>query len=144
MAQQSSIVDVAKASLKAYSEKNWDALRDLCAPGIVYEEFATHRKIQGVDNFLKTLQQWATAFPDSKATIHNAYVSGNTVVLEITWRGTHKGPLATPGGQIAPTGKTTEVPACQVFEIEHGKGKLLRHYFDMATLMQQLGIAKAA
>ncbi len=35
-------------------------------------------------------------------------------------------------------------PACMIVEIGDGKVKSMRHYFDMATLMQQLGISKAA
>jgi len=32
-------------------------------------------------------------------------VSGNTVVLEVTWKGTHQGPLATPNSSMAGTGR---------------------------------------
>jgi predicted ester cyclase len=62
------------------------------------------------------------------------------VVLELTWNGTHKGPLPTPQGPIAPTGKRIEIRSCFVTEIAGDKAKLQRHYFDMATMLQQLGI----
>jgi steroid delta-isomerase-like uncharacterized protein len=101
---------------------------------------AFHRKLQGADQLISAWQGWATAFPDSKATFHSAFVSGNTVVLEVTWRGTHKGPMHMPRGQIAATGKKIEVPACQIIEIADGKAKSMRQYFVMATIMQQLGI----
>ncbi len=53
---------------------------------------------------------------------------------------THTGPLQTPTGQMAATGKPIEMRACQVFEIAGGKAQSMRQYFDMATLMQQLGV----
>ena len=137
---QESLIDAAKAPVIAYGKKDWDALRAAITPSFLYEEVATHRKMRGVDQFLAGWQGWATALPDSKATIQNAFVSGDTVVLEVTWRGTHKGPLQTPTGQIAATGKPIEIEACLVYHIAGGKPESMRQYFDMATMMQQLGV----
>ena len=139
-----SLVDIAKAPNIGYGKKDWEAVRASVTPGVLYDEIATHRKGKGVDQFLAVLQGWAKAFPDSKATHQNAISSGTTVVLELTWHGTHTGPLETPGGSIAATGKPIAVPACMFVEIGDGKAKSIRHYFDMATLMQQLGVSMAA
>lgn len=141
MAQQSvlSITEVAKASIVGYNEKNWDKIRTLLTPGFVYDEVATGRKTKGVNDTLTLWRGWATAFPDSKATFNNEFVSGTTVTLELTWRGTHTGPLQTPNGEIAPTGKKMELRACQVVEIDGDKTSLVRQYFDMATLLRQIG-----
>jgi len=141
---QLSLIDIAKAPNNAFVKKDWEAARASVTPGVLYDELATHRKVKGVDQFLAVLQGWAKAFPDSKPTYQNAIASGTTVVLELTWHGTHTGPLQTPEGSVASTGKPIEVPACMVLEIGDGKVKSMRHYFDMATLMQQLGISKAA
>jgi steroid delta-isomerase-like uncharacterized protein len=143
MAQHSPI-DIAKAPTIEYGKKDWEAVRASVTPGVLYDEIATHRKGKGVDQFLAILQGWAKALPDSKATYQNAISSGTTVVLELTWHGTHTGPLQTPEGSIAATGKHIAVPACMVVEIGDGKVKSMRHYFDMAMLMQQLGVSKAA
>ena len=137
---QQSLIDAAKAPSVAYNKKDWDAVRAAVVPGFVYDEVGTQRKIQGIDDFLAAWRAWAAAIPDSKATFHNALVSGNTVILEVTWRGTHTGPLPTAGGEIAPTGKKIEIRACQVVEIGADKAQAMRHYFDMATLMQQIGV----
>lgn len=141
---QHSLIDIAKAPNIAYGKKGWEAVRASVTPGVLYDEIASHRKMKGVDPFLAVLQGWAKAFPDSRATHHHALSSGTTVVLELTWHGTHTGPLETPGGNVAATGKHIEVPACMVVEIGDGKAKSIRHYFDMATLMQQLGVSQAA
>jgi len=136
-----SAIDIAKAPIVAYNEKNWDAVRAAVAPGFVYDEVGTQRKFQGVNDVLAAWRAWASAIPDSKATFHSALVSGNTVVLEVTWRGTHTGPLRTPGGEIASTGRKIEIRACQVVEVADDRAQVMRHYFDMATLLQQLGVA---
>ena len=138
---QQSLIDAAKAPIIAYGKKDWDGVRAAIAAGFVYDEVATHRRMEGVDQVIAGWQGWATALPDSKATIGNAFVSGDTVVLEVTWHGTHKGPLQTPTGQIAATGKPIEIRACQVFKIAGDKAQSMRQYFDMETMMQQLGVS---
>ncbi len=137
---QQSVVDIAKAQVIAYNEKNWDKVKAGVAPGMIYDEVGTHRKVEGVDNVLAIWKGWATAMPDSKATVHSEVTSGNTVVLEMTWHGTHKGPLKTPAGDIPATGKTIELRACQVVEVANDKVKSVRQYFDMGSLLSQLGV----
>jgi len=136
------LIDAAKAPFLNYARKDWDALKASVSPDFVYDEVATHRKVQGYDQLLPVWQGWATAFPDSAPTFHGAWVTGNTVVLELTWTGTHTGPLQTPKGPIAPTGKRIELRACNVVEIakDTEKAKLQRQYFDMATMLQQIGV----
>jgi hypothetical protein len=34
------------------------------------------------------------------------------------------------------------LPACQVIKVEGGKVKSFTHYFDMATLLRQIGALK--
>jgi steroid delta-isomerase-like uncharacterized protein len=135
------LIDAAKAPTLAYNQKDWNAVRASVTPDFIYDEVGTGRKVQGADQTITLFQGWATAIPDSKATVDNAVASGNTVVLELTWRGTHNGPLQTPKGSFAATGKKIEVRACAVVDLVNGKAKLQRHYFDMTTLLQQLGIA---
>jgi predicted ester cyclase len=60
-------------------------------------------------------------------------------VFEVSWRGTHKGPLLTPEGTIAPTGKRIDVRACMVVEVAEDKVRAQCHYFDMGTLLKQIG-----
>ena len=133
------IVDVAKSQLLDYNDKNFERMRATVTPDFVYNELGTGRKLQGIDQAVNAFRGWATALPDSKGTIVNEVVSGNTVVLELTWNGTHTGPLETPNGRIAPTGRTINLPACQVIEVAGDKVRSVRHYFDMASLLNQIG-----
>ncbi len=141
MPQQSvlTVADVAKASTYAFNEKNWNQVRATLTPGVVYDEVATGRKAQGLEDVMSIWQGWAAALPDSRATVLNEIVSGNTVVLELAWNGTHTGPLKTPNGTINPTGKKINVRACQVIEVAGDRVSNVRHYFDMVSLLSQLG-----
>ena len=137
---QQQLIDAARALVLTYNDKNWEAARASLTPDFAYDEVPTNRKVQGPDQVIPIWQGWAAAFPDSKGTIHSELASGNTVVLELSWRGTHNGPLQTPNGAIAATGRRIDVRACMVVEVADDKAKAQRHYFDMMTLLQQLGV----
>ena len=124
------VIETAKAPVIAYNEKNWDKARGTLVDKGIYDEKATGRRLQGIDQIIDAWQGWAKAFPDSKATFMGEYASGDTVVLELVWKGVHTGPLQMPTGTIPPSNKPIEVPACQVVKIEGGKVQsvnLLRH-----------------
>jgi steroid delta-isomerase-like uncharacterized protein len=135
-----SILEVAKSQLIAFNDKNWGAAKEVLATDTVYDEIATQRRIQGVEEALSAWKGWAKAFPDAKGNIDKETVSGNTVVIELTWRAIHTGPLQLPGKDLAATGKKVELRACEVIEVSGGKVKTLRHYFDLSTLLRQLGV----
>jgi steroid delta-isomerase-like uncharacterized protein len=135
-----SILDVAKSQIIAYNEKNWPAAKESLAADVVYDEVPTHRTIKGADDVLTSWKGWATAFPDSKASFDKELVSGNTAILEVTWRGTHNGPLQLPGNNLAATGKKIEVRACQLVEVAGTRVQTVRQYFDLATMLRQLGV----
>lgn len=138
-----SVADIAKSQISAYNQRDWTAVAAALAPGCVYDEVATHRRVQGVNDIMAAWRGWATAIPDSKASFDSVSVSGNTVTLELTWRGVHTGPLETPAGALPPSGRSMDIRACQVVEVSDGKVQSIRHYFDMATLLQQLGAFSA-
>jgi len=139
------LIEAAKGLIIAYNDKNWDRAKAAITSDFLYDEVGTGRKTEGADQTLTAWKGWAQAFPDSKASFDRAHVAGNdTVVLELTWRGTHQGPLGTAMGNIAPTGKGIEVRAVAIVEMKGEKARSQRHFFDMATLLQQIGLKWSA
>jgi steroid delta-isomerase-like uncharacterized protein len=135
------LADAAKAPFLAYNDKDWTKAKNVMTTEFVYDEVSTNRRSASADETIELWKGWGQAFPDSKCTIHNTHIAGNNiVVLELTWRGTHKGVLPTPAGPIQPTGKPIEVRACAVVEVAGERARSQRHYFDMATLLRQLGV----
>jgi steroid delta-isomerase-like uncharacterized protein len=132
--------DVARESIESYNAGDFDRLRSLLADDFYEEELATQRRLEGADARVEAAQTWKKAFPDEHGTITGAYTSGNTVVIELTWEGTQRGPLARPDGQeLPPSNKRITVKSVEVIEIEDDKIKALRHYFDLMTILQQIG-----
>ena len=81
-------------------------------------------------------KDWKAAFPDVRGTIEHRLVDGNEVAGEIVWRGTHTGPLT----GMPPTGKPIAVRAVLVLVEEGGRITRMRHYLDVAGMMNQLGM----
>lgn len=83
----------------------------------------------------------AQAFPDIHRDIFNTYAMDGVVVVELAIRGTHTGDLVTPTGTLPPTGKTVDVPCCDVFHIKNGKVVSFYCYNIASIMQQQLGLA---
>ena len=77
--------------------------------------------------------------PDATGTVTNALASGNTVTLQVTWEGTQTGPLKGPMGTIPASGRRQVTPAAWILTFEGEKIKESHHYFDMLSLLTQIG-----
>ena len=107
-----------------------------------YELIGTGTEFDGEDAVRRYFQLSRLPFPDQANEIIALRQSEDAIVAEFWLTGTHLGPLRTPGGEVAPTGKTFRVQMCAVFEFEAGTEKIVceRVYFDMRTLLAQLGL----
>jgi steroid delta-isomerase-like uncharacterized protein len=83
---------------------------------------------------------WANAFSDGRIEPTTFVAQGDLVVAEFTGRGTHTGPLRTPAGEIPATHRRVELPFIEVFRIRNGKVVESRSYFDVASMLAQLGV----
>ena len=136
------VIEIAKAQISAYNDKNWSKVKDVLAADAVYDEKGMQRRIQGADAIIEVWQGAAKAL-NTKATIVREFASGDTAVFELVWKGVHSGSLQTPTGIIPASNKPIEIPACQVMQVDGGKVKSISHYFDMLTLLTQIiGAAK--
>jgi len=140
MAEQD-LIRLARENVEAFNTGDWHRLKAPLAPDVVYDEVGSQRRVQGADQLVQAYQGWKQALPDGKGKIKNAFASGNQVTIEVTWEGTHNGPLVGPGGTIRPSGKSISVPGAQVITFQGDKIKELRQYFDLLTLLQQIGAA---
>ena len=86
------------------------------------------------------VENYARAFPDMHRELHQLYVSGNVVVVQLALQGTHLGPLNLPFGTLPPTGKRMDAPCCDVFELTDGKIKRFDCYPEGSVVLTQLGV----
>jgi len=92
MAEQD-LIKSARGVVDAFNAGDWEGCKAVLASDSVYDEVGTSRRIQGVAAIIPCWQAWKQAMPDVKGTVSQAFAGGNTVVLEVTWKGTQTGPL---------------------------------------------------
>jgi steroid delta-isomerase-like uncharacterized protein len=93
---------------------------------------------QGPRGMQDIIKIYRTAFPDLKMTIDDQIMDGDRVVTRWTARGTHKGQLM----EIAPTNKNVTVTGMTVDKIQNGKIVESWVQWDMAGMLQQVGMRK--
>ena len=136
-------IEVAKAAVESFNAGDLSGLGSAFTPDAVEEEFGTQRRLEGPGAVMAAAEVWKRAFPDAHGTVRSAMASGNTAILEITWEGTQTGDLISPQGTIPASGRQVSLPAVWVMEVEGDKGKAVRHYFDLMTLLAQIGAVPA-
>lgn len=141
MASVQQMKDVIQGCLNAFTAGDWKQYKTYLTDDAVYEEEATARRAQGGDAIVKAIEPWKRAFPDIGVTIKEAIGSGDALVIEIEWRGTQLGPLISPFGTIPPTKKFGKTSAVQLVRFDGDKIREMRHYFDMLSLLRQIGVA---
>ncbi|MDO8586728.1 MAG: ester cyclase [Armatimonadota bacterium] len=135
------LIRLASENVEAWSSGDWERLRAPFSPDVRYYELGTQRRMRGIDELVESYKGWKSACPDGTGRVTKAFAGGNTVALEVIWSGTHTGTLVGPGGDIPPTGKSWMEPAAQLITFEGDKIVEFHHYFDMLTLLQQIGVA---
>ena len=133
------LIRLARVNVEAYNSGDWQLLREVLAPDVVYDEIGTQRRVTGVEKMIEVYQGWKQIAPDGHGAISKAFSSGNSVTLEVTWFGTQTGPMAVTEDTVPPTGKQWVVPGVQVIIFDGDKIKELRQYFDMMTLLKHIG-----
>lgn len=132
-------IEIVKKHLDSYGAGRWDDYKADLSSDVVYEETATLTRTKGIEGYLATVQRWKQAYPDLKATVREAFASGDRVFAELEWAGTHQGTLETPFGAIPATGKSGTVRAALVVRLRDDKIVESHHYFDNLTVLMQIG-----
>ena len=133
------MVKIAREQIDAFNTGDWERVRAGLASDSRFDELGTERKADGPEKIVELFRGWKQAFPDAVGTVTSAIASGDTAAMEVTWKGTHTGPLTTAEGTIPASGKRQETPAVIFFTFEGDKIKESRHYFDSLTLLKQIG-----
>jgi predicted ester cyclase len=121
------------------ASKDTEKFVSMFADGGYFNDVSAGMKYYG-DDIGKTVDIYATAFPDMHRELYNFYTEGDVVVVELSLNGTHKGGLALPAGTIKPTGKEIHAPCCDVFHLKDGKVVTFNCYVAVPILLEQLGV----
>ena len=86
---------------------------------------------------------WA-AFPDGDLAFGERIFGDDTAATEVTFSGTHAGPLPTPNGPVPPTGRRVRLHSVSILRIDDGLIASEHVYLDQLELLTQLGLVPAA
>jgi len=140
MATQGNIA-LVRALYDEYNNRDFNHAASLVSQDYDLLNVPHNVHFHGPEGAKEFLQDWATAFPDSKVEIKNIFSNGDKVVVEFTGRGTHTGPFKNPTHTIQATGRKIDSSFCDVHQIQRGKIASTHVYYDMMTMMRQLGLA---
>ncbi|GAB3883439.1 ester cyclase [Microbispora bryophytorum] len=84
--------------------------------------------------------EWMDAFPNMVITPQSVTMFQDTVAVEFTISGTHKGPLLVPGGDVLEgTGRSVLVRSCSFSTVEGGTILSHRLFYDQLEMAAQIG-----
>ena len=124
------MVKIAREQVDAFNRGDWEGVRAGLSSDSRYDELGTARKVDGPEKIVELFKGWKQAFPDAVGTVTSAVASGDKAALEVTWSGTHTGPLATAEGTIPASGKASGDARCLLLHLrrrqDQGEPPLLR------------------
>ena len=123
-----------------FNSKDYDAIVALVADDFELIDCASGERYTGPEGARRNAEGWLMPFADVKVELLNVVTSGDWAVAEAVGRGTHTGPMQTPMGEVAPTGRQMELHFCSVIRVQDGKIVEERDYYDAMTIANQLGL----
>ena len=122
---------------RAWSGRDPGAFEPVCSPEVHYEDPLTPAPLVGTPALAAHAASLWAAVPDARVNSTGARLSdGAFVCAPCRLLGTHLGPL----GRIHPTGRAVEVHAVVYAELEAGRLRRVRAFFDVYAAAMTLGV----
>lgn len=123
-------------------------------PGAVAAQYATAvtvadpsypEPLHGRDAVRRDFEDVLTSYPDFRAEISNVLMGGDRISFELHVTGRNTGPLVFPGDTMPATGRLVDWDV-GVFARVDEAGAIIdeRRYYDLASLLRQLGVGEPA
>ncbi|HEY1854265.1 MAG TPA: ester cyclase [Solirubrobacterales bacterium] len=127
--------------MEAFDSRDFDLARKHLSDDSVVRETPTGEAFRGADGVITEFRRWIGACSNAQNNIHRIFGEGDLAVMEGVWSGTHDGDLVFPDVTLPPTGGRIEFPFATVARAE---GEIYIegvHYYDLASVSAQLGLA---
>jgi steroid delta-isomerase-like uncharacterized protein len=104
----------------------------------VFEDIALGERTAGRAAAAAYYERWWRGFPDLTWSTVALHMAEDEAIAEGIFRGTHQGEFL----GLAPTGRKIELPVAIVVAFADGRMARERLYYDLATLLRQLGVSR--
>lgn len=126
---------------KTFGAGGWTRLRQLVSDDLVCIEIASDGETAvAEDEFVRFGRSWRDAFSGFECEILAVVGDSSHAAGDFVLRGTHTGPMPTPWGDIAATGRRVELPFAMFCEVADGKITVIRDHYNPTLAMSQIGI----
>jgi steroid delta-isomerase-like uncharacterized protein len=125
----------------AFNNHEVNRVPEFVAPNCDWVDVPSGTHVPGQEGTQRFWENVFKAFPDFRVEITNMVAAGDWVITEFVGRGTHSGVFIMPNGdQLPPTGHRIAVEMCEIRMLRGGKIVSGRGYYDMNTMLSQLGL----
>jgi steroid delta-isomerase-like uncharacterized protein len=133
--------DAVRRAFEAASRHDVEELTRAYSPEAIVEDPQYPEPIRGQRGVQDDFEAFLRGFPDLRAEIRSVLDGEDRCAWEATLRGTHRGPLSGPTGDIPATGRSVEVRMAGFTRVDESGSIVEEHrYYDMAGLIDQLGV----
>jgi 3-hexulose-6-phosphate synthase len=126
---------------EAFAAGDWSTLRQTVTDDVVYVDISSGSEVsRGADSFVRGDQDWRNAFSDFEIEILSIVGDSTHAAGDFILRGIHSGPMPTPWGDIAATGRRVELPFAMFCEVKGGRVTMVRDHYNPTLAMSQIGV----
>lgn len=126
--------------LGAWSSHDVEKIASFFTDDCVYEDVAMGAVNRGKEELKAFLSATFAAFPDFKVEPTSLFVAGDWAGSEWIMSGTQTGDI----GGIPATGKSFSIRGASIIELHEGKISRNADYWNLASLLQQVGLMPEA
>lgn len=123
--------------IEALNVKDMDKLTSLFIDDGTYEEVCSGRFHKGKKAISAYIAATLEGIPDSKFELVSISCSANHAMFEWIWKGTNS--VGWPAMKLPPTSKHLELRGVSVMDIENGRIRANRDYWDWNSFMKGIG-----
>ena len=131
---------IVRSQYDLFNSRKLDQMLEPVSDKVEILNIATGETLRGKEAYRGFARSWITAFSDARIEVKNVVVSDAGACVEFVGSGTHDGPFTGPEGTIQPTKKKLQLRLCDVYQLQGGKIVGLHTYFDLRSMLRQLGI----
>jgi ketosteroid isomerase-like protein len=134
--------ELADRFYAGFNAGDHDGLAKIFDPDVVTVE-PGGGTMHGFDAFRAFGETFRRAAPDARLNLRSAVEGDTRIAIEGSFTGTHTGPLATPQGDVPPTGRAIDLPYADFLEIRAGRIVAHHTYYDQLAFLGMLGLLPA-
>ncbi len=129
-----------KAVVRRFIAEVWNAGDLAAVDELVHPAYAVEGVEHGPDFVRRNVALFRATFPDLVCAIEQMVAEGEWVVVRVTLRGTHLGPL----GNIPPSGRPEQMREMVFWQVEEGRLRAIWSVGDALGVRIQIGALPAS